>query len=246
MLSRVADSLYWMSRYIERAEHTSRLVDVHLNLMLDQGLENTGEQRRRLLESLNVTLEEGDPSIDDAYAIARWLTFDSRDGTSIVTCILRARENARQVREEISTEMWEQLNRLYLTVRAPDARELWSAQPHEFFSEVKESAHLFQGVADATLRHGEAWRFVRIGRSLERSGATSQLLRAHCPILVEENSTATSYLEWVSLLRSCTSFEAYCKQYTAEIEPTRILESHRSMLKAHAVCGFARIVWKNR
>lgn len=224
MLSRVADSLYWMSRYLERAEHTARLVDVNLDLLLDQSPASSAEHQKLLLQSLNIRLGEDEPLLEDAYGIARWLTFEASNSNSIISCIETARENARQVREEISSEMYEQLNRLYLKARAPNVREEWMAQPSQFFDDVKAGAHLFQGVCDDTMSHGEAWQFIRVGRVMERTGAMVRLLQAHCPSLGIEDATRTNYLEWVGLLKSCTCFEAYCKQYTAEMEPRRIIE----------------------
>ncbi len=224
MLSRVADSLYWMSRYLERAEHTARLVDVNLDLLLDKGPVSSAEHQRLLLQSLDIRLGEDAPPLEDAYGIARLLTFDTSNSNSIISCIETARENARQVREEISSEMYEQLNRLYLKARSPDVREEWMAQPSQFFDDVKEGAHLFQGVTDDTISHGQAWQFIRVGRALERAAATVRLLQAHCPNLGVEDATRASYLEWVGLLKSCTCFEAYCKQYTADMQPRRIIE----------------------
>jgi uncharacterized alpha-E superfamily protein len=214
-----------MSRYLERAEHSARLVDVQLNLLLEQSPEAAAASQRLLLDALAVNLGEDGPPLEDAFAVARYLTFDAKNN-SIVASIIQARENASQVREQISSEMYEQLNRLYLKVRAPDIRDEWNDQPHEFFSFVKDGAHLFNGVTDGTLSHGEAWRFLQLGRSLERAGATANLLRAHSASLTSENagSTANDYLEWVGLLKSCTSFEAYCKEYTADLRPQRIVE----------------------
>ena len=224
MLSRVADSLYWMSRYLERAEHTARLVDVSLNLMLEQGSQASAAHQKMLLQSLNISLGDDAPPLEDALGIARLLTFDTKNPNSIVSCIVTARENARHVREQISSEMYEQLNRLYLQVRTPEIQSEWDAQPYEFFAEVKEGAHLFQGVTDDTISHGQAWQFIRVGRALERVTATVRLLQAHCPSLGLEDEASANYLEWVGLLKSCTSFEAYCKQYTADMKPRRILE----------------------
>ncbi len=224
MLSRVADSLYWMSRYLERAEHTARLIDVNLNLLLEQGPELAAEHQKMLLQSLNIKLDTESLPLDDGLAMARALTFDAANPNSVVSCIATARENARQVREQISSEMYEQLNRLYLKVRAPDVGAEWDAGPYEFFADVKEGAHLFQGVTDDTMSHGQAWQFIRIGRDLERVGATVRLLQAHCPSLGIEDESMANYLEWVGLLKSCTCFEAYCKQYTAQMLPRRILE----------------------
>lgn len=224
MLSRVADSLYWMSRYLERAEHTARLIDVNLNLLLEQGPDLGAEHQKMLLQSLNLKPDPESFPLEDGLAMARALTFDTANSNSVVSCVMTARENARQVREQISSEMYEQLNRLYLKVRAPDVQSEWDAAPYEFFAYVKEGAHLFQGVTDDTMSHGQAWQFIRIGRDLERVGATVRLLQAHCPSLAIEDESMANYLEWVGLLRSCTCFEAYCKQYTAQMLPRRILE----------------------
>jgi len=216
-----------MSRYLERAEHTARLIDVNLNLMLDQAPDSGARSQKLLLESLGVVWGEDGPALDDVYAVARRLTFDTKNHNSIVSCITLARENGRQVREQISSEMYEQLNRLYLKVRDPEIETVWNAQPHEFFNEVKGDVHLFQGVTNETMSHGEAWQFMRVGRSLERAIATANLLRAHGASLTNEDGTGASaadYLEWVGLLRSCTSFEAYCKEYTADLRPGRIVE----------------------
>ncbi|MFL5586414.1 MAG: alpha-E domain-containing protein, partial [Ktedonobacteraceae bacterium] len=120
MLSRVAESLYWMSRYLERAEHTARLIDVHLNSMLDQTGEDTNLRWQRLLRGLHTPLPEGNV---DAYSITQALTFDASNDSSIVSSIAAARENARQVREQISSEMWESLNQLYHKVTAGSSSE---------------------------------------------------------------------------------------------------------------------------
>jgi uncharacterized alpha-E superfamily protein len=213
-----------MSRYLERAEHTARLVDVSLYMMLEQGRSASAEHQKLLLQSLNIKLGEDAPPLEDALAIARVLTFDTKNSNSVVSCIMTARENARQVREQISSEMYEQLNRLYLKVRSTEVMNEWDAQPYEFFADVKEGAHLFQGVTDDTMSHGQGWQFIRIGRAMERVGATVRLLQAHCPSLGVEDSVPSNYLEWVGLLKSCTCFEAYCKQYTADMKPRRILE----------------------
>jgi len=222
MLSRVAESLYWMSRYLERAEHTARLVDLNLNLMLDQAPAPGDRRWQRLLSSLLVKLP--DEVRSDAYSIARNLTFDPAHRGSIVACMTAARENARQVREQISSEMWEELNQLFLQLKRSGVEDQWQAQPHHFFRVVKEGAHLFQGITDSTLSHSEGWYFIQLGRFLERAGATASLLEAHVSELIESGDPAekTDYLELVGLLKSCTAFEAYCKVYTADLSADRI------------------------
>src|SRR5215210_6198332 len=177
MLSRVADSLYWMSRYLERAEHTARLVDVGLNLMLDQSPASAERRWGRLLESLNAPPQL--VGLSDPDRITQAMTFEMENETSIVACIASARENLRQVREQISSEMWEQLNRLFIHVKGASMEDIWNTGSHEFFRSVKEGAHLFQGITDATMNHGEGWHFMQVGRSIERASATATLLDAH-------------------------------------------------------------------
>jgi uncharacterized alpha-E superfamily protein len=225
MLSRVADNLYWMSRYLERAEHTARLVDVNLNLMLDQPHASDDQRWGRLLASLHAPSPV--KGTNDPYSITEMLTFDLPNKSSIVACITAARDNARQVREQISSEMWEQLNRLFLQVKRANMAHIWHVQPHEFFRSVKEGAHLFQGITDSTLTHGEGWHFVQVGRFIERAGATAVLLDVHLSTLLnppDEASQSDDYLEWIGLLKSCTAFEAYCKVHTADRRPDRIVE----------------------
>ncbi len=225
MLSRVADSLYWMSRYLERAENTIRQLDVTMSLLLDTS-ETTAEMRwDRLLISLgnptNVTWN------GDAEAMARMLVFDGTVPASVTTCINAARENARQVREEISTEQWQRLNRLYHQMHSPHAQAQFGANMNDFLASVVDGIHLFKGVSDTTMIHGEGWQFIRLGRYLERAYATATLLEVYQERLLdlpEREHSGYQYLELVGLLRCCTSFEAYCQVYTADLSPDKILE----------------------
>ncbi len=182
MLSRVADSLYWMSRYLERAEHTARLLDVNLNQMLESAL-YADLRWERLYRSLRVPALEG--GTDEAYRVTQSLTFDTTNSASIISCLASARENARQVREQISSEMWEQLNRLYLHVKSTNIQKIWHGQPHVFLTRVKEGIHLFQGVTDATMSHSEGWHFIRVGCYTERASQTATLLDVHFQALTQ-------------------------------------------------------------
>lgn len=227
MLSRVADSLYWMSRYLERTEHTARLLDLNLSL-LDQSKEGTEQRWQWLMASLRANAPESLPC--DAYCLTDHLTFNLRHPDSLVACITAARENARQVREQISSEMWERLNQLYLRARQTQMKDIY-AQPHEFYRPIKEGSHLFQGLTDSTMNHGEGWHFIQLGRFIERAGATATLLDVHWSALQDSNESnegglggGTDYISWVALLKSCTAFEAYCQAYTADLRPERIAE----------------------
>jgi len=233
MLSRVADSLYWMSRYLERAEHTTRLLDVNLNLMLDESSTSAEHRWRRVLQALGNPKDaewSGNP-----YALTWALTFDTGNKASIVSCIIAARENSRHVREQISTEQWHRLNSLYLQVTRPEMQSDMHAeallaeleQPTEFLQSVMEAVHQFQGVTDSTMSHGEGWQFIQVGRYIERASATAMLLEAYHEDLwghPERIPEGNEYLEWMGLLRSATAFEAYCKVYTADLTPEWILE----------------------
>jgi len=228
MLSRVADSLYWMSRYIERAEHTTRLLDVNLNLMLDESATSADRRWQRMLHALGnpkSVVWSGDP-----YALTHSLLFDTGNKASILSCIIAARENSRHVREQISTEQWHRINSLYLQVTRPElqlAALASSEQPTEFLQQVMEAVHQFQGVSDSTMSHGEDWQFIQVGRYIERASATALLLEAYHADLWSQPDRipeGNEYLEWMGLLRSATAFEAYCKVYTADLTPDRILE----------------------
>jgi uncharacterized alpha-E superfamily protein len=226
MLSRVADSLYWMSRYLERAEHTARILDVNLQQMLDQTPESGNWRWELMISGLRI---QSLPlhTTRDVYSITNALTFDRSARHSIVSYISAARENARQVREQISSEMWEHINRLFLYVRRTSMDDIWQVEPHEFFQSIKMGSHLFQGITDSTMSHGEGWQFIQVGRFIERAMSIAMVLDAHFgAFLGSEKSPSLSmdYLSWVGLLKSCTAFEAFCKVYTANIEPKCIAD----------------------
>lgn len=222
MLSRVADSLYWMSRYLERAEHMSRLLDLTLNQALDQSPDVARQRWQLVLASLRSPA----PETIEAYPLTQFLTFDTKNKDSLVFCINAARENARQIREQISSEMWEQLNQIYLDVRRASISSIY-AQPHGFYGPIKEGSHLFQGITDSTLMRNEGWQFIQLGRYIERASATATLLDVHLRSLLnqpEETARGQDFISWVALLKSCTAFEAYCQTYTADLRPERIAE----------------------
>ena len=228
MLSRVADSLYWMSRYIERAEHTTRLLDVNLNLMLDESARSADHRWQRMLNALGRPKEvqwTGDP-----YALTQALFFNADYPGSILSCVTAARENARHVREQISTEQWQRLNTLYLRLTHPemggDAISRYG-QPQDALAQVMTAVHQFQGVSDSTMSHGEGWHFIQVGRYIERAAATALLLEAYHDDLwafPDRLADGNEYIEWMGLLRCATAFEAYCKVYTADVTPDRVLE----------------------
>jgi uncharacterized alpha-E superfamily protein len=225
MLSRVADSLYWMARYLERAEHIARVVNVNLNVTLDRAPADAARHWGRLLVSLPDPPAWAVPATVNPLEPA---TVDLANRESICACVSAARENARQVREEISPEMWEEINRLYLAVqRKQTVDSAWTAGTHEFLTSTIGAIHLFQGVTDATMTHSEGWHFMELGRYLERASATAALLDVQfreCTWQTDQLVEVSEYVEWVGLLKSCTAFEAYCRHYTADVRPSRIAE----------------------
>jgi uncharacterized alpha-E superfamily protein len=225
MLSRVADSLYWMSRYLERAENTSRQLDVTMSLLLDTGGANVERRWEHLLASLGKP--DGIEWNGSHEAMARALVFDDESPISIMFCVNGARENARQVREEISSEQWQRLNRLFHHIHSPHAQTQFTSSINETLSSIVDGIHLFQGVGDSTMIHGQGWQFIRLGRYLERAYATATMLEVYQTELFnaqERENSGYQYLEQVGLLRCCTAFEGYCQVYTADILPDRILE----------------------
>lgn len=225
MLSRVANSIYWLNRYVERAENVARFVDVNLNLLLDAplGMEQQWEPLVITTGDQELFRERyGEATADN---ILQFLTFDRDYPNSIISCLRSARENARSVREVISSEMWEQVNAFYLMVN--EAAEVGLlAELHTFFPEVKMASHLFAGVMDATMAHTEGWHFGQLGRLLERADKTARILDVKYYILLPEVTDVGSPLDdlqWIALLKSASAYEMYRKsQY--RITPRGVTE----------------------
>jgi uncharacterized alpha-E superfamily protein len=229
MLSRVADSLYWMSRYVERAENIARILDVNLQLMLD--LPKLGAEQQQALWS-PVLRSTGDGDFENHYketnseSVIEFLTLHPKNPNSILNCLTNARENARHVREQISMEMWEEINRTYLAMKGQTLKKILRVGPYEFFTQVKNASHLFQGITDGTMTHGEDWDFIQVGKFLERADMATRILDAHDEIFINApaQSRTAGTLQWSAILRSCSSHDAYRKFYVAEVEPDKVVE----------------------
>lgn len=223
MLSRVADSLYWMSRYLERTEHTARLLDVTQHQLVDVDATASQQRWHRLWQALHYN--EAMAGSHQPEPIVQLFTADHHYPDSLVATITAARENARQVREHISSEMWEQINRLYLDIRQQVQENRWQQATHRFYGMVKAGSHLFQGITDATMIHDEGWNFIQIGRALERANNTASLLHSHLQILLPTTQEhGAHHAEWIALLKMCSAFEAYCKVHTPEVTPARMMQ----------------------
>jgi uncharacterized alpha-E superfamily protein len=180
---------------------------------------------KRLMTSLGKA--DGMEWNGDLETMARALVFDSLNHYSVTFCVNGARENARQVREEISSEQWQRLNRLYHQMHSPHTQTQFRSNINDALGSVVDGIHLFKGVSDTTMIHGQGWQFIRLGRYLERAYATATMLEVYQPDIFHPQAREHSgyqYLELVGILRCCTSFEAYCQVYTADLAPDRILE----------------------
>ncbi|MBU6297104.1 MAG: alpha-E domain-containing protein [Alphaproteobacteria bacterium] len=220
MLSRVADSMYWMSRYLERAEHTARLIAVKLESMVEQSREDADSSWSRVVAALSA--EDHVPAVPDAFAITQGLAFDRFNPSSLILSLRNARDNARQVREQLSMEVWENLNRLYLRLQPVAMDGVWMHHPARLFRETLQDLHTLGGVTYSTLSHGEGWYFLELGRHIERAQLVSRLLDLHFGAAAAGD--APKYFDWLVLLKFCSAFEPYCKAYTAAIRPEKIAE----------------------
>lgn len=224
MLSRVADSIFWMRRYIERAENVARFIDVTLNLTLGLGLD-----RYQQWEPLVYTTGDHDvfhehyDEVNQASVI-RFLTFDERNPNSILSCLKMARENARTSREMLSSQMWEELNKFYLFVRDHRNDSKAVDSPFEFFGRIRQAGYLLEGVTYSTMSHGEAWNFGRLGALLERADKTSRILDVKYYLLLPDISdvgTPIDISQWGMLLKSTSALEMYRRRY-GRISPKQV------------------------
>jgi len=218
MLSRVANSIYWMCRYIERAENVARFISVNLNLLLDMPSEKGKHWEPLVMITGDQALfEKRCPTCThEQEAVIRFLTFDREYPNSILSCLAAARENGRSIREIISSEMWEHLNNFYLELA--DAKSLAMAleDPHRFFKIIQMRSHLFTGLMDSTMSHGEAWNFARIGMMLERADKTSRILDVKYFMLLPQAdlvNTPIDNIQWTAVLKSASAFEMFRKTH---------------------------------
>ena len=213
MLSRLAESLFWIGRYVERAEDTARILDVHVLTMLEDTAADEELTSRSLLAVMGVPLP---PSRVDVRSVTDLLAFDPLTTASIVSSLTAARENARGARDVISSEMFNCLNRSYNAL--PGEQSLARRQgPSSFFAFVRESGAEFHGLADSTMSRDEGWLFLVLGRSLERVDMATRLLATR---VVDQGSTAT----WVTLLRSFGAYEAYLRSYRNAVDAEKVAE----------------------
>jgi uncharacterized alpha-E superfamily protein len=214
MLSRIAESLYWVGRYAERAEDIARILDVHLHHILEDPWVDEEEACRNLLGIM------GTPSPEkgriDAARVIEILAYDTSDPCSIVGSLNAARDNARGARDAISSEMWECLNATYNALPAQAIAEAGFG-PYRFFRYVKERTAILAGLAGSTMSRDDGWRFLVLGRSLERVDMTTRLMLATI-------TGSSGSPEWINTLRSCSAYEAFLRSYRSPVEASLAVE----------------------
>ena len=230
MLSRSAQGLYWMGRYLERAEHLCRLLRLQVETLVDRPIREIHFGWNRIYDSLGRRPPGGDLDVGasddytlaDSYTLAGDLTFERTNSDSIRNCFAAGRENARQMRHCISAEMWTCLNLAWLRIRELDIEDIWKISPESFYARTTQEIDTFIGVAEATMYRDEGWRFMRIGRFTERSQLLVALLLAQLAAVRAQDEAIGA--DWTSLLRACHAFDAYKRSYSVEVRPERVLD----------------------
>lgn len=227
MLSRTASNLYWMARYIERAENTARMLHIaHQKAMLASARAVTaGEWAQPLLITGRHDAYVASGRAIDAPSVTTCMAIDPDNPASIGSCIRLARENARAARSTITSEMWEVVNTTWLGLQDFDASVFQSREAGRFLAWVKERSHLFRGVTFGTMLHDEAFRFNRLGTFVERGDNTVRILDVSYNALAEQEEIPhAEYYHWTALLRSVSALEAYRKVYRDHIDPERVAQ----------------------
>ena len=227
MLSRVANSIFWIFRYIERAENNARFLDVNFNLVLDlpPGMK---EQWMPLI------ITTGSRQLYDQYFrgydredVIHFIGFDERNPNSIFSCISAARENARMVRENLTREVWEEINELYLFISEANKNGTWeSADPRSFFNRIKKGCQVLYGLNESTLSHAEGWHFGQAGQMLERADNTSRIVDVKYHILlpsIDAIGSPIDLIHWSALLKSVSAYNMYRRKY-GKLIPAKITE----------------------
>ena len=225
MLSRVADSIYWLSRYVERADNVARFLDVNFNI-------NLGNRKSLQQQWSPLVLTTGDETTfaelydsPSQQHVLKFLAFDPGNPNSIVSCVRNARENARSIRDVIPVRVWEQLNKFYFFVQSA-AQQADVREPSKFCDQVKLASHVIDGMMNSTMSRGDAWHFARLGRLLERAEKTSRIVDVQYYLLLPRPADVGTVLDvarWSALLKSASALEMY-RQVHGRIVPTKVAE----------------------
>ncbi|MBX9688977.1 MAG: alpha-E domain-containing protein [Candidatus Obscuribacterales bacterium] len=234
MLARVAESMYWMSRYMERAEHVARITQVNFNMLMDLGEIAHSMQEKQWQAVLHILRLDQSPEAQALFAspdrnlgqhLTEFKTLNLLNKNSLLNCLTKARENARSIRESISAEMWETLNTLYWSLLSDDAKQRLEESPQQIFQSVIMGSMLFQGVSDQTLPHGQGWQFIQLAKYLERVDMTCRVIDTLFDVLRSNEATMEGPLkniQWMAVLRCCSSIEAFRRRHVGDLDPQRL------------------------
>lgn len=230
MLSRSAQSLYWMGRYLERASHLCGLLRLQSEALVDRPVREIHFGWNRIYGSIRREPPGGradlfgdeEFALADSFALADDLTFERSNPCSVLNCFAMGRENARQQRHCISPEVWTCLNTAYLRLQQRDLAEVWREEPRSFYAGTEAEINTFSGLAESTMYHDEGWTFLQLGRNMERAQCASALILSQIDI---SNAGEETYeADWTSLLRAFHALEVYNRVYSAEVLPAQVLD----------------------
>ena len=232
MLSRVANLIYWIARYLERAENTARIVEVNAALVLDLQSRQDADDPRAWEPLVFVT--GSDEKFHELYgakaterAVVEFMLFDKRNPSSVLSCIAFARENARCIRDQLSAELWETINTFYLRLKDDDFTRYAQLGAADYLAWIKSQTQLFHGVADAMIPRGDGWWFYDLGRHLERADNTTRILDIKYYMIlpgVQAVGSALDMVQWASVLRSCSAFEAFRRSRRGDLDLIRVVD----------------------
>ncbi|HTJ78926.1 MAG TPA: alpha-E domain-containing protein [Rariglobus sp.] len=234
MLSRVANLVYWMARYLERAENTARIVDVNAQLVIDLQSRQAADDPKSWEPLVYVTGDNekffelnGEDVAVTERAVIEFMLFDRRNPSSLLSCVAFARENARCIRDQLSSEVWETLNTFYLKLKNDDYTRYAQVGSIEYLNRVKNQIQLFYGVAESMMPRTQLWCFFQLGRYLERADNTSRILDVKYYMLLPDLyavGSALDMVQWASVLRSCSAFEAFRRSRRGQLKLERVVD----------------------
>lgn len=230
MLARTALGLYWMSRYLERAQHLSSMLKMQSEALVDRPIGEIHLGWSRIYASIGrmpptgsaLLVDSDDYMLADSYTLADDLTFERTNPDSVWNCFAQGRENARQMRQCISAEMWSSLNVAYLKIQRMKIQDIWRESPEGFYTWMVSQLNTFAGIASATMYRDEGWRFMQLGYYVERAQLLSGLLNAQLEL--DEVAREHSDGDWTSMLRLYHALEAYNRLYSIEVMPENVIE----------------------
>ncbi len=217
MLSRIADSMYWMNRYVERAENYARFMDVNFNLSLESAPDSIQQWKPLVIITGDWPLYQSSYETVEKEKVIYFLGFDLQNPNSVYSSIIKARENARAIRPELTKEVWEQINHIYFLMKEGFEKKRWkNKDPRIFFNTIKEGCQLLFGIFTTTISRNDGWHFGRIGQLVERADKTSRVLDVKYHILLstpKDVGTPLDLAQWAALLKSVSAYDMYRKKY---------------------------------